>query len=255
MFRDLGFVAETDVRVQGARNHHDIDVLATYQHAGLELLWVIECKYWKRRVGKDRVLTLRSVVEDVGADKGVLLAEQGFQSGATQATFKSNVVLSRLDDLRAEAAESLVQRRLLEITTRVGATHGRYWALPKAYRQEVGLRPDVGVYGYSGARILSTIPDLVISALGNDLPPRTGFGVPLPVYSKGQAANVAEFLLDDLEMRLAAAERVHPKAALLETFETGAAARQDSPPATWRSSLSVALGMLLDRAPEEIPPL
>ena len=112
LFRELGFTAETDVRVQGARAVHLIDVLGTYRHAGLTVTWVGECKRWRARVGKAQVLTLRSVVEDIGADRGIILAEHGFQAGARQATERSNVVATSLAALRRDAAATLAEQRL-----------------------------------------------------------------------------------------------------------------------------------------------
>ena len=71
-FRELGCIVETDASVQGARARHDIDVWVRFAHFGIQQAWVIECKLWKRRVHKEKILTVKSIVEDVGADRGVL---------------------------------------------------------------------------------------------------------------------------------------------------------------------------------------
>ncbi|MCS5714591.1 restriction endonuclease [Herbiconiux sp. CPCC 205716] len=206
VFRDLGFNAETDVSVDGVRNRHDIDVLATYEHAGLDLTWLIECKQWKSRVKKVQVLSLRTVVEDVGADRGLLIAESGFQKGAIQATHKSNVVVTSLAKLRIEAAAALVQRRLMALPERLSSAQARYWAIPKSYREATGLRPESLASGYSGTIILQLLPGLIVDALAGTLPPQHPFGIPIPVKTKSSAADVAEVLLSDLERRLAQAE-------------------------------------------------
>ena len=73
-----------------------------------------------------------AIVEDVGADRGVMLAEGGFQSGAVQATRTSNVVVTSLANLRAEAAQALTQRRLLALPERIASAYARYWAIPSA---------------------------------------------------------------------------------------------------------------------------
>lgn len=212
LFRQLGFTAETDVTVKGARASHDIDVLVTYSHAGFDLLWVVECKAWRSRVKKEKVLALRSIVEDVGADKGVLLAEGGFQKGAIQATSKSNVTATSLAELLAKANDWLIERRLMALPERVGRANARYWNIPKSHREESGLRPD-GPFasGYSGTSILNLLPVLVSNALGNVLPPRGMMGPDLPVHTREEAADVAEYLLKDLENRLHAAELSMPE--------------------------------------------
>jgi len=80
-FCSLGGDASTSEVLEGARGKHEIDVAVRTRRAGIGQLWVVECKYWKRRVGKDRVLVLAEVVADLGADRGLLLSESGFQAG------------------------------------------------------------------------------------------------------------------------------------------------------------------------------
>jgi hypothetical protein len=78
----LGMQVQVDETVRGARALHDIDVTARTSMAGMNQLWLIECKSWKRRIPKERVLIFRGVVEDIGADRGLLFSESGFQEGA-----------------------------------------------------------------------------------------------------------------------------------------------------------------------------
>ena len=98
-FRGLGFEAQTDATLQGVRTSHDIDVAVSSTHAGFDLLWLVECKKWKTRVSKLHVLALREIVHDIGADRGIILSESGFQRGAIEAATLSNVQLTSLSDL------------------------------------------------------------------------------------------------------------------------------------------------------------
>jgi hypothetical protein len=59
-FRTLGLSAQSNVTVQGVRTHHDVDVTVRSRHAGFDVLWLVECKSWKRAVPKEKVLALRS---------------------------------------------------------------------------------------------------------------------------------------------------------------------------------------------------
>ncbi|WP_431605167.1 restriction endonuclease [Acinetobacter johnsonii] len=43
---------------------------------------MIECKNWKTNIPKEKVLALRSIVEDIGAHRGFIVSNKGFQSGA-----------------------------------------------------------------------------------------------------------------------------------------------------------------------------
>lgn len=103
-FRQLGYTAETDQRVDGARGSHDVDVLVTHQRHGIAVTWVVECKLWKSRVNKSHIITLQGIVTDVGADRGFLFSESGFQSGGEKMAGVSNVTLvTSLTDFVATA--------------------------------------------------------------------------------------------------------------------------------------------------------
>jgi restriction system protein len=99
-FRDLGLEATTDESVTGARGMHQVDVVVRTKRIGIPQLWIVECKLWRRRVGKVHVLALGNIVQDVGADRGILLSESGFQAGAIRQAGYSNVTLTNLSDLR-----------------------------------------------------------------------------------------------------------------------------------------------------------
>src|ERR1700723_1013967 len=102
-FRSLGCEATVDAFVQGARASHKVDVWVCFDRFGLKIVWVFECKFWKRAIGKEKVMALKAIVDDIGADRGVILSERGFQSGAMRAAMKTNVILTSLVDLRRTA--------------------------------------------------------------------------------------------------------------------------------------------------------
>ncbi|NOK64269.1 MAG: restriction endonuclease [Chloroflexi bacterium AL-W] len=80
-FISLGADAQTNVRIEGIRTCHDIDVFIKAKFLGQNMIWVIEAKHWKKRVNKSHVLALRTIVDDVGADCGFIVSTKGFQSG------------------------------------------------------------------------------------------------------------------------------------------------------------------------------
>ena len=113
VFRKLGCKAEVDKTVMGARGPHEIDVYVTFQKFGRECNWVIQCKLWSRPVDKSVVQTLQSIVQNIGADRGVIFTENGFQSGAHTAAQNTNVLLQgSLEDFRA-TAQMHMSRKLL----------------------------------------------------------------------------------------------------------------------------------------------
>src|SRR5262245_31943731 len=102
-FRSLGQEAVTDAKIKGARTEHDVDVLVTIDLASFKIKWLVECKHWKTSVTKLHVLALREIVSDVGADRGIILCEAGFQSGAIEAANLTNVQVSSLAKLSASS--------------------------------------------------------------------------------------------------------------------------------------------------------
>lgn len=93
IFRKQGCSVEVEARIKGARATHAIDVYVSFLHLGIDCKWIIECKLWNKKVPKEKVLTLQKVVEDLGADRGIIISENGFQKGAKNAIQNSNITL------------------------------------------------------------------------------------------------------------------------------------------------------------------
>ena len=163
-FRSLGLDASTDVSVTGVRTKHDVDVLVKSRHLGFEITWLVECKHWKSRVSKLHVLALREIVTDVGADRGILLSEIGFQSGAIEAANLTNVKATSLAEIGDSAKNDIFSMRLRELYDRIEVCNDRYWDIPKDHRIEHGLRPEVGQNRYSGAGKIELCRDLLSQA-------------------------------------------------------------------------------------------
>lgn len=144
-FRGLDMIVNTDERLTGVRGTHDVDVVIRRSTAGIEQLWIVECKKWKRRVTKLHVVALAEIVRDVGADRGILLSESGFQAGAVRMARSSNITLSSVSDLednsedeRVELGLQVLRKRLARLNDRVGVlmvrepTSGNYNMVPGA---------------------------------------------------------------------------------------------------------------------------
>lgn len=209
-FRSLGLEAATNVTVQGVRTKHDVDVLVKSRHGGFEVTWVVECKHWRSRVSKLHVLALREIVTDLGADRGILLSESGFQSGAAEAAALTNVHLTSLADSRKTASAEVYAMRLRELYDRLETCRVKYWDIPKRDRIEGGLRPDVFDHGYSGASVISFAEDLLRKGLRGSYPFETHAmwrhaieGAPEVIGSVEDLYARLAPMLDELEARLA----------------------------------------------------
>jgi hypothetical protein len=127
LLRELGFTADVNVGIEEPNGTvHAIDVAARRTIAGVDLLWVVECKLWNKPVDIGPVRQLRGLLIDLGADHGLLMSESGFQSGAVMAAREKNITLTSLADLRANAADEILasrvshaERRLMDLSLRV----------------------------------------------------------------------------------------------------------------------------------------
>lgn len=169
-FRSLGIEAETDVKVSGVRTQHAIDVLVKSHYVGFDIKWIVECKYWNSRVSKLHVLALREIVSDTGADRGILLAENGFQGGAIEAANLTNVQVTSLSDVMCSASNAINSMKLRELYDRLVWCKTEYWEIPKSLRIATGLRSDVGGFGYSGDWATKIGEDLITKGFRGEYP-------------------------------------------------------------------------------------
>ena len=208
--------AVTDVTIMGVRTSHDIDVLVTLRHVGFDVRWIVECKLWKLPVSKLHVLALREIVADIGADRGILLSEAGFQSGAIEAANLTNVQVTSLAVLEGTARESVFAMRLRKLYERVDACEEAYWEISKDERIARGLRPDVGEGGYSGQFVIDLSHDVLSRATRSRFPIEIGDmayllpGLPRTFDNYETVVAVLEPLIDDLETRLARSGQAPP---------------------------------------------
>jgi restriction system protein len=208
-FRDLGLNAQTNVRIKGVRTSHDVDVAVRSHHVGFEMVWLVECKFWRARVSKLHVLALREIVTDVGADRGILLSEAGFQSGALEAARLTNVHATSLASLKVEASAEIYAVRLRELFDRVQVSKQSYWEISKEERIRRGLRPDVGAEGYSGVEVIALGEEVLAQALRGTYPFNsdsvTSFvllGGPRTYASSREVVDILEPMVLELERRL-----------------------------------------------------
>jgi hypothetical protein len=171
-FVSLGAEAKTNVRIQGVRTCHDIDVYVQTRYLGENLVWLVEAKYWESKVTKAQVLTLRTIVDDIGADRGFIVSKVGFQKGALEAADKTNIKLKTFEELISDTrgfAESEILRGYLE---RVNLLEDRYWSHPKRTRIEYGLRHDIldNVFTFTGQELLTTARSAIMAAGDRNYP-------------------------------------------------------------------------------------
>lgn len=171
-FNSIGARAETNVTVHGIRTTHDIDILVETKFLGQDILWIIEAKKWNTKINKLQVLGLRTIVNDVGADRGFIISEKGFQSGAIEAAKNSNIRLVSLSQLITETKELIQSEIIKSYKKRLILIEHRYWSHSKEIRIKYGLRGDTWDYpiNFSGNNLLLTAHWAIIAAEKNEYP-------------------------------------------------------------------------------------
>jgi restriction system protein len=211
-FRSLGLEATTDKTVSGARTKHDIDVFVVIDMAGFEVRWVVECKHWKTPVTKLHVMALREIVADIGADRGILLCEAGFQSGAIAAANLTNIQVTSLAAVTISSMATVYGAKLRDLYDRNEVCRETYWDIPKHIRIQKGLRGHVGQgTHYSGARTLGMTDELLSQGLRGRFPviihpaERLNFSdVPEQIVDVKELVVVLEPMIAELEEKLQA---------------------------------------------------
>lgn len=140
-----GYDVETPKKVKSARGNVEIDVYAKDS----DILIVCECKYWGSRVPQNIIFSFRTVIEDIGANKGIIIAKKGFQSGAYKSTQNTNIELETWEEFLQQYKDKYLKsqiRKILRIKSRlfrVADDKSEYWkyydALNENRRREVNI--------------------------------------------------------------------------------------------------------------------
>jgi restriction system protein len=103
---------EIENRVETVRGNVALDVYAEENIDGRRYSILCECKHWRARVPQNVVHGFRTVVNDIGANLGLIVASQGFQSGASAAATLTNVKLVTWEGFQAEFERTWLTRYL-----------------------------------------------------------------------------------------------------------------------------------------------
>jgi len=106
ILNESGLEAEIEKTITTVRGLVEIDVFAREPKQPPPSIYICECKQWKSNVPKTVVHSLRTVVNDSGANWGMIISSKGFQKGAYEAAVHSNIKL-----LNWHEFESLFEER------------------------------------------------------------------------------------------------------------------------------------------------
>lgn len=97
LLSQAGYTAKTPHTINTARGTVEVDVYIESPDELIKLI-ICECKFWNTAVPKEKVHAFRTVVNDSGAEVGLLISKKGFQSGAIEAAKYSNIKLITWDN-------------------------------------------------------------------------------------------------------------------------------------------------------------
>ncbi|MCW2120549.1 hypothetical protein M2326_002870 [Flavobacterium sp. 7A] len=130
---------------------------------------------------------MRTIVEDIGADRGFIISENGFQSGAIESAEKTNIQLTTYEDFKKVTKESIQSGVIQVYKDRLNLLETRYWSHSKKIRKKYGLRGEICDYTvtFSGHSLMHIAHMAISSAMNND------YTISLDTHSAEKRGNLA----------------------------------------------------------------
>lgn len=88
-------------KVAGSDGDYEFDITVRFSALGVKYLTLIECKRHATPIKREAVQTLWAKMQSVGAQKGIVFATSGFQSGAIEFANAHGVALVTIADGRS----------------------------------------------------------------------------------------------------------------------------------------------------------
>lgn len=118
IMKESGLIVDSEKDIKTVRGIVNIDVYAEDTSQKPKTIYLCECKFWQKAIPKSVVHSFRSVVNDFGANWGLIISSHGFQSGTFAAAANSNIRLltwKEFQELFLERwFENYMQKRLRE---------------------------------------------------------------------------------------------------------------------------------------------
>lgn len=106
LFTQLGYYTELEKTIQSVRSTIEIDVYAERQIYGYDAEKIIvECKNWNSKIPQEIVHSVRTVAEDIGANKAYIITKKGFQKGALNASKNTVIKLFTFNEFVSSISE------------------------------------------------------------------------------------------------------------------------------------------------------
>lgn len=93
ILRQCNFKVDIERKVESIRSEIEIDVYAEENIDNRRYLILCECKMWNSNIPQLYVHGLRTVINDIGANKGYIISTSNFQKGSINSVENTNVEL------------------------------------------------------------------------------------------------------------------------------------------------------------------
>lgn len=141
-----------DCKVAGKSGvSHQIDVITSHSEGSHTYETAIECKYWKKKVNKDVVMKVSSIIEDTGISKGVIVTKSGFtKDGLEYAKFKNIglVELREPTDKDHESTPKEIEIATLQINLNIAATRPKLLQINLGNNRNLDVQDEFDLFNY-----------------------------------------------------------------------------------------------------------
>jgi hypothetical protein len=141
-----------DCKVTGQSGvQHQIDVLTTHYDGIRSYDTAIECKYWNKKVNKDVVMKLSSIMEDAGISKGIIVTRNGFtKDGEDYAKFKNIglVVLREWNERDRDSRPKEIELGILQIKLNIISTSPKLLQIDLGNNRFLSVEDEFDLFNY-----------------------------------------------------------------------------------------------------------
>jgi len=118
ILEECGFSVEVEKKVDTARGEAELDVYAEEIVKGRKYSIVCECKHWNSNIPQSIIHSFRSIINDIGANVGYIIALKGFQSGSFKAANYTNIELVTWEQFQKTFCDSWLEQYLSPLVTK-----------------------------------------------------------------------------------------------------------------------------------------
>lgn len=111
-----GYQCEVEKEIITIREKVNVDVYAEINNQLSRNVIICECKFWKKAIPKSVVHSFRTVLNDYGANYGLVVSKIGFQSGAFEAVKNTNIRLVNWVEFENTFRAEWIKRKLISLS-------------------------------------------------------------------------------------------------------------------------------------------